>query len=50
MTRVINCQVCKVREAVAGVYCQFCLDRETEDMSSEELAAASAVWDQLTRR
>ena len=31
------CLICKVRMAVAGVYCQFCLDRETENMGSDEL-------------
>ena len=31
------CAVCKVRAAVAGVYCQSCLDRETEGMGSDEL-------------
>ena len=41
------CLICQQREAVAGVYCQFCLDRETEDLTSDELAAAAAVWDQL---
>ncbi len=33
----VPCQVCKVRQAIAGVYCQFCLDKETEDMTSDEL-------------
>ncbi len=31
------CGACKEREAVAGVHCQACLDRETEDMTSDEL-------------
>ena len=31
------CAVCKVRPAVAGVYCQPCLDQETEGMGSDEL-------------
>lgn len=31
------CGICKVRVAVAGVYCQSCLDRETENMDSDDL-------------
>ena len=33
----VTCAVCKTRDAVAGVYCQPCLDNETADMSSDEL-------------
>lgn len=35
--RLIMCQVCSIRRPVAGVYCQFCLDKETESMTRDEL-------------
>ena len=31
------CCECRVNVAVAGVYCQPCLDRETEGMGIDEL-------------
>ena len=37
MAEAMLCKVCQVREPIAGVYCQFCLDKETEDMTSDEL-------------
>lgn len=36
------CQTCNERPAVAGVYCQQCLDKETENTPSEELEAAAS--------
>ena len=31
------CAICKVNAAVAGVYCQACLGRETEGMDGDTL-------------
>jgi len=31
------CKVCNRTEAVYGVYCQPCLDAETENMTDEDL-------------
>jgi hypothetical protein len=37
----LPCKVCNEREVVAGVYCQPCLDRETANMTMEELGGLS---------
>jgi len=41
------CAVCNTRVRVAGVYCADCLGRETEGVSSEDLAAASDLMDRI---
>lgn len=43
----LKCQVCHERIALAGVYCQPCLDQETEGMSDDDLRAASDLLDSL---
>ena len=37
------CAVCKTRPAVAGAYCQPCLDNETADLDPDDLSAAAGL-------
>ena len=41
-----SCAVCKEAPAVAGMYCQSCLDRETADLDPGDLEAVAAFLEQ----